>query len=57
MGLVKNEVKAFGKEAVRQGCLLIFGTAPKTKPPAKPTKVQRELEEIKSWARRNGFNK
>lgn len=53
MGWIKKEVKAFGKEAMRQ----VFGNTSKSKSSKRPNKLERQFQEIKSWARRNGFNK
>jgi len=57
MGLIKKEVKAFTKEAVRQGCILIFGSAPKPEQ-HKHKKIPgavKQYNKMQQWGRRNGY--
>lgn len=57
MGWFKKEAKALGKEVGRQGCILLFGTAPKSKPreKKKTSNVEKQYHQVQRWAKRNGF--
>lgn len=58
MGWFKNEAKAFNKEFVRQGSILLFGKAPKARqhsPRRRKTGAERQYQKAKRWARANGF--
>jgi hypothetical protein len=55
MGWVKKEAKAFGKEFVRQGSILLFGKTSKPKR-SKYRSASDKYKAFKRWARNNGFN-
>jgi hypothetical protein len=60
MGRFNKEVKAFGKEFGRQGCILLFGKAPRTRSKSRPKKytgAHRQYNEAQAWAKRKGFKK
>lgn len=58
MGWFKKEAKAFNKEFVRQGSILLFGKAPKPRQHSqnkRKTGAERQFQKAKRWARANGF--
>lgn len=60
MGKFSREVKLFGKEFARQGSILLFGKAPRSKPKPRPklyTRAHRQYNEAQAWAKRKGFKK
>jgi len=60
MGWFKKESKAFGKEFLRQGSILVFGSAPKPRARKKANRItgaERQYHQAQHWARKNGFKK
>ena len=60
MGWFKKEAKAFGKEFLRQGSILVFGSAPKPRYRQKAnslTGAERQYRQAQRWARKRGFKK
>lgn len=60
MGWFKKESKAFGKEFLRQGSILVFGRAPKprnTKKYTRPGCSDHQYRQAQEWARKHGFKK
>lgn len=58
MGWFTKEAKAFGREFGKQGSILLFGKAPKSKrhpSRKKKTGAERQYRKAQRWARRNGF--
>lgn len=57
MGWIKKEAKAFGSEFARQGSILLFGKAPKSKhrSPRKIPGAVKEFKRIQLWAKQHGF--
>lgn len=60
MSWLKKEAKAFGKEFLRQGSILIFGKATKTSSHKKVNRTygsDRQYQYAQRWARKHGFKK
>lgn len=56
MGWFKKEAKAFGKEFVRQGSILLFGKPKRRQPRSQYKNASAKYRAFKRWARSNGFN-
>ena len=59
MSWFKKEAKALGREFARQGSILVFGKAPKSKQnnsnKRKISGAERQYNKAQNWAKRNGF--
>jgi hypothetical protein len=57
MGWFTKEAKAFGREFKRQGSILLFGKAPKSKSSHRRREygAERQYRNAQRWARRHGF--